>query len=72
MEFTDEYQSQADGSGIVTRTFMDGSVKVFRLPPPFVVEAGTLRTTAEDWAAAAAMEYRISESDRRERPRRGP
>lgn len=43
-----EYTPQPDGSGIVTETFDDGSQRVVRLPPPFVVDRGPLWNTTED------------------------
>lgn len=59
-----EYVPQADGSGIITETFADGSQRVVRLPSPWVVDRGPYRNTAEDEAAIRAREDRITRLDR--------
>jgi hypothetical protein len=59
-----EYTPQADGSGIITETFEDGSHRIVRLPPPFVVDGGPRWNTDEDEAAIRAAEDRITRLDR--------
>lgn len=59
-----EYVPQADGSGIITETFADGSQRIVRLPSPFVVDRGPRWNSAEDEAAIREAEDRITRLDR--------
>lgn len=60
------YRSLPDGSGIITETLDDGTVREIRLPPPFVVDRGPGRNSREDEAAIRAHEGHITELDRRD------